>query len=123
MITVLKSKISPATVTNVNLYYCGSISIDSDIMAAADLVPYEKVDILNINNGERFSTYTIPAKSGVIEINGAAARLAMVGDKVIIISYRLVKLPSLVVTIKLDSNNKIISKDGYCISESWQSLA
>lgn len=86
---MLKSKIHRATVTQADLHYVGSITIDAELMAAADLLPGERVDVVNINNGARLSTYTIagPAGSGVIGINGAAARLAAPGDLVIIISY------------------------------------
>ncbi len=88
-ITVFRSKIHRATVTDANLNYEGSITIDSELMKLADLVPYEQVAVANINNGERFETYVIPGKanSGEIVINGAAARKAAVGDLVIIIAY------------------------------------
>ncbi len=90
MRTMLKSKIHRARVTQVNLDYEGSISIDRTLMQSADLYPYEKVDVLNLNNGARFSTYVIEgdAGSGIIGLNGAAARLAVVNDLVIIVSYR-----------------------------------
>lgn len=88
-ITLFRSKIHRATVTDANLNYEGSITIDSELMRLADLVPYEQVAVANINNGERFETYVIPGKpnSGEIVINGAAARKAAVGDLVIIIAY------------------------------------
>jgi aspartate 1-decarboxylase len=79
-------------VTEVDLDYEGSISIDRSLMEAADILPFEQVDVLNINNGARFSTYAIEGErdSGVIGINGAAARLAIKGDLVIIVSYSAV---------------------------------
>ncbi len=85
----LKSKLHRATVTDANLNYEGSISIDPEMMQAAEIRPFEKVDVVNINNGARFTTYAITGKkdSGEICLNGAAARLAHVGDKVIIITY------------------------------------
>ena len=85
----LKSKLHRATVTDANLNYEGSISIDPEMMRAAEIRPFEKVDVVNINNGARFTTYAITGKkdSGEICLNGAAARLAHVGDKVIIITY------------------------------------
>ena len=88
-LTLLKAKIHRATVTMADLHYEGSISIDTDLLEASGILIHEKVDVLNINNGERFTTYTIPAKagSGAIQVNGAAARLVQVGDPVIIISY------------------------------------
>jgi aspartate 1-decarboxylase len=84
-----KGKIHRATVTQANLNYVGSITIDQDLLAAADIYPYEKVQVVNINNGARLETYTIAGArgSGVICLNGAAARLAAEGDIVIIISY------------------------------------
>lgn len=89
MIEVLKSKIHRAVVTRANLDYVGSITIDAELMAAANLIAGEKVAVVNNNNGARFETYVIKgeAGSGAVEINGAAARLAAVGDVVIIISY------------------------------------
>ena len=88
----LRSKIYYAKVTQANLYYEGSITIDVELMEAADILSGEKLEVFNLNNGKRFSTYAIGGerKSGIICINGAAARLAQVGDKVIIISYVLV---------------------------------
>lgn len=92
MRTMLKGKIHRAQVTEVNLDYEGSITIDELLMAAADILPYEKVQVLDLNNGARFETYAIAGEqgSGEICINGAAARLVSVGDKVIILSYKLV---------------------------------
>ncbi|MBO7413111.1 MAG: aspartate 1-decarboxylase [Fibrobacter sp.] len=86
---LLKSKIHRATVTDANLNYQGSITIARDLMDAANILPYEKVGILDVNNGSRFETYVIegPAKSGMICLNGAAARLVQPGDLVIIVAY------------------------------------
>lgn len=90
-VNMFKSKIHRATVTEANLNYMGSITIDSALLEAADLLPNEKVQIVNNNNGARFETYIIPGPrdSGVICLNGAAARLVQPGDTVIIISYCL----------------------------------
>ncbi len=89
--TLYKSKIHRATVTQAELNYEGSITIDAELMEAADILAGERLEVFNLNNGERFSTYAIEGerKSGIICVNGAAARLAQVGDKVIIISYVL----------------------------------
>jgi aspartate 1-decarboxylase len=89
MRTMLKSKIHRATVTDGNIDYEGSITIDTRLMEAADILPYEQVQVLNINNGARFSTYAIEGEpgSGDICLNGAAARLAVKGDLVIILTY------------------------------------
>jgi aspartate 1-decarboxylase len=86
---MLKSKIHRARVTDANINYEGSISIDHKLMDAADILPYEQVHVLNVNNGARFSTYAIEGKAGSGEIclNGAAARLAVKGDLVIILTY------------------------------------
>lgn len=87
--TMMKSKIHRATVTEANLQYVGSITIDTVLMEQADIWPNEKVQIVNNNNGARFETYVIPGErnTGVICLNGAAARQVQVGDQVIIISY------------------------------------
>ncbi|OXM88034.1 aspartate 1-decarboxylase [Paenibacillus rigui] len=87
--TMLKSKIHRATVTEANLNYVGSITIDEDLLDMIDMLPNEKVQIVNNNNGARFETYIIPGPrgSGVICLNGAAARMVHVGDTVIILSY------------------------------------
>jgi len=88
-IEVVKSKIHKVTVTEANLQYVGSITIDEDLMDAANIIENEKVQVVNVNNGERLETYVIKGKrgSGVICLNGPAARKAQVGDIVIIISY------------------------------------
>jgi aspartate 1-decarboxylase len=89
LIEVVKSKIHNVSVTEANLNYIGSISIDEDLMEAANIIENEKVQVVNINNGERLETYVIKGKrgSGSICLNGAAARKVIVGDVVIIISY------------------------------------
>ncbi|MFA5411245.1 MAG: aspartate 1-decarboxylase [Candidatus Omnitrophota bacterium] len=91
MRTILKSKIHRARVTEANLYYTGSITIDEKLMRAADIIKGEKVEVLNLNNGQRLETYAICGKSGsgVICLNGPAARGACIGDEVIIVSYVL----------------------------------
>ena len=91
LIEVVKSKIHRVTVTEANLNYIGSITIDADLLEAANLIPNEKVAIVNNNNGERFETYIIKGEpgSGVICLNGAAARKAQPGDIIIIMSFAL----------------------------------
>lgn len=86
---MLKSKIHRATITDADLNYEGSLTIDKDLLDAVDLLPYERVMVYNINNGERFDTYTIEGEpgSGVIGLNGAAARKGLIGDQIIIVSY------------------------------------
>jgi len=92
-IQVLKSKIHRATVTDADLNYVGSITIDADLLEKADIIENEKLQVLNINNGARFETYAIAGErgSGIVCVNGAAARLVQKGDKVIILSYAVVK--------------------------------
>lgn len=87
--TMLKSKIHRATVTDANLHYEGSVTIDADLMEAANILEYEQVHVLDIDNGQRFTTYAIegPRGSGTICLNGAAARLVSKGDLVIILTY------------------------------------
>ena len=84
---MLKSKIHRACVTEVKINYEGSVTIDKKLMEEADILPYEQVQVLNINNGARFTTYAIEGNKGEICLNGAAARLAVKGDTVIILSY------------------------------------
>jgi aspartate 1-decarboxylase len=112
-IEILKSKIHRATITQANLNYIGSISVDEDLMDAANLIEFEKVQVVNINNGERLETYVIKGErgSGVISLNGAAARKASIGDLVIIAGFAQIDLdearsfkPSIVFP---DSHNKI----------------
>ena len=86
-LTMLYSKIHRASVSDANLNYVGSITIDSVLMQAAGLIEGQKVDIVNINNGERVSTYVITGKSGDMCLNGAAARKVQVGDKIIVMAY------------------------------------
>lgn len=118
MRTMLKSKIHRARVTDGNISYEGSITIDKVLMEAADILPYEQVQVLNINNGARFSTYAIEGKQhgGEICLNGAAARLAAKGDTVIILTYHEVEeeaardyMPKLVY---VNSENRITHTKG-----------
>lgn len=116
LLEFLFSKIHRATVTDANLEYVGSITIDENLMKAAKLQEWQKVEILNINNGERFQTYVIKGEAGskTICINGAAARKAQKGDKVIIVSYAHLESherngfkPTIIL---VDENNNIINQ-------------
>ncbi len=117
VITLLKSKLHRATVTQADLHYEGSITIDADLLNKADILPYEQVDVLNINTGARFTTYAIEGKkgSGVIGINGAAARLAQAGDLVIICAYARMESAEAKkhkpTVLLMDANNKVKSDD------------
>ncbi len=114
---MLLSKIHRAAVTSANLNYEGSITIDETLMKAANILPYERVQVLNINNGTRAETYAIEGRkdSGEIVMNGAIARIAQVGDLVIIISYGLVEEEQAKVMcpkiIHVDQKNKITKID------------
>ena len=111
---MMKSKIHRATVTEANLNYVGSITIDEDLMEAADLLENEKVQIVDNNNGSRLETYVIPGPrgSGVICLNGAAARLVQPGDTVIIISYAVMSQEELKgyrpTVVFVDEHNKAV---------------
>ena len=116
LIEFCKSKIAHGSITEAQLYYEGSITIDANILKAADVIQGEKVEVLNVQNGNRFSTYAIAGKSGSREIclNGPAARLGVVGDQIIILSYALLdkeeaKKASTKI-VYLDDNNKIKKK-------------
>ncbi len=87
--TMLKSKIHRATVTDCDLHYVGSITIDPDLLEAADILEHEQVHVVDVDNGARFETYTIAGErgSGTVQVNGAAARLVHAGDTIIVISY------------------------------------
>ena len=109
---MLKSKIYYATITDTQLYYKGSITIDEKIMKEADLLEGEKVEVLNLNNGNRLETYVIKGKrKGVICLNGPAARLGVKNDKIIILSYALYNEEELkrlkVKFVELDERNKV----------------
>ena len=111
--TMLGGKIHRATVTEADLNYVGSITIDQDLLDAAGILVNEKVAIVNNNNGERFETYTIPGErgSGVVCLNGAAARLVQKGDIVIIMSYVMLSEPEIAAhepkVVLVDKHNKI----------------
>ena len=113
LITFCKSKISHATITEAELHYHGSITVDADLLEAANILEGEKVEVLNINNGSRFETYAIMGKggSGQFCLNGPAARLGLVGDQIIILSYALMDpaeaKKSKIKVIHLDEKNRI----------------
>lgn len=115
---MMKSKLHRARVTDANLKYMGSITIDKKLMEAADLIPFEKVQVLNINNGARFETYVIEGEhgTGTICLNGAAARLVQLDDEVIIISYAMVPAKDINSfkprIVFLDETNQIIKEEG-----------
>lgn len=113
--TMLKSKIHRATVTQADLHYIGSLTVDADLLRAADILPGELIHVVDINNGARLETYAIegPAGSGIIGVNGAAARLVHTGDLIIVIGYGIVPddearqlVPKVV---HVDGKNQIIS--------------
>jgi len=115
--TMLKSKIHRATITASDLHYVGSITIDPDLLEAADILPHEQVHVVDVDNGARFETYTLVGErgSGVIQVNGAAARLVHAGDTVIVISYADYSREDLEsyepVVVHVDRDNAIIQVD------------
>ncbi len=110
--TLLRAKIHRVTITGSELHYEGSISVDERLMEAGKFVAFEKVEIYNVNNGNRFSTYIIPGKPGEIRLNGAAARLGMKGDIIIIASYAEVNEQELTdfrpYLVYVDENNDVV---------------
>ncbi len=111
--TMLKSKIHRVTITQADLHYDGSLTIDENLMQAAGIIPFERVHVYNISNGERFETYAIrgEAGSGVIGLNGAAARKGHVGDLIIIVTYAQYDESELTdfepIILLCDGNNRI----------------
>lgn len=110
---MLKSKIHRAKITDANLYYEGSFTIDEELLEVANILPYERVSVVNINNGERFDTYVIPGERGSRQfcLNGAAARKGAIGDEVIVISYSIYTEEELKnykpIVVFLDKDNNI----------------
>ena len=120
---LLRAKIHRATVTDTNVEYEGSLTLDTRLMAAAGLVPFERIDVYNVNNGARFSTYVIKGEpgSGTVCVNGAAARLATSGDRVIIAAYASFDESEIVghepMVVLVDSKNRITSTSGAAASK------
>jgi len=114
--TIYKSKIHGAIVTEANLEYTGSIAIDENLLKAADIVPNERVQIVNLNNGSRIETYAIAGRkgSGIICMNGGAARWAVVGDRILIISYAMMEAKDALTfrpkVVFVNKKNKITGK-------------
>jgi aspartate 1-decarboxylase len=115
--TMLKSKIHRATVTDCDLDYVGSITIDPELLEAADILEFEQVSVVDVNNGARFETYTIAGQSGSreIKVNGAAARLVHRGDTIIVISYATYERDELAAydprVVHVDAHNEILNVD------------
>jgi len=120
LIEFCKSKIAHGFITEAELHYEGSITIDEELLRAVDIIPGEKVEVLNINNGNRFNTYAIAGQpgSGQICLNGPAARLGVVGDQIIILSYALIEREEArnfkTKIIHLNENNKIKTQSMGC---------
>ncbi|MFN3603235.1 MAG: aspartate 1-decarboxylase [Leptonema sp. (in: bacteria)] len=121
---MFKAKIHRATVTDANLHYEGSLTVDEELLIASGIRPYEKVSVVNINNGARFETYIIKGKAnqGEICLNGAAARLGQVGDKIIIISYALIEESEIPENyeprvVLVNENNQIVKVTGNFITK------
>ena len=113
---MMKSKIHRATVTDANLNYIGSITLGRELMAAADILEWEQVTVLDIDNGARFETYAIPGEAASVCLNGAAARLVHPGDKVIVLTYADYEDAELQagfepLVVHVDASNRIIDED------------
>jgi aspartate 1-decarboxylase len=115
LISMCQSKIHRATITEANLHYRGSLTVDKTLLKASGMLPYQQVSVVNINNGSRLETYLIEGEegSGVICLNGAAARLGTVGDKIIIISYAMMDKASISpdyspIVVHVDENNRMV---------------
>ena len=128
-LTVLKSKIHRATVTGASLDYEGSLTISEDLAELVDLIPYEKILVANLSNGERFETYAIfgPAQRGIIELNGATAHLGKIGDRITIMSFARVPheegalhKPRILV---LNEKNEIVRHDEGASAHSFRIVA
>jgi aspartate 1-decarboxylase len=115
---LMKSKVHRATITAADLHYEGSLTLDADLMRAADLLPYEEVQVVNVNNGERFVTYLLAgaAGSGTVQLNGAAARLGYPGDLVIIMAFADLDADELAqfepAVVFVDAQNRIAADPG-----------
>lgn len=114
---MLKAKIHRATVTDCNIHYEGSITVDVELLRAADILPYEKVSVADINNGERFDTYVIPGGpgSGVMCVNGAAARKVQIGDLIILFGYGYLREEEIAAdfaprVVQVDAHNHRVSR-------------
>lgn len=107
--TLLNGKIHRATVTGADLHYAGSITVDSQLLEAANILPYERVQVVDVNNGNRLETYTIAGEpdSGIIQLNGAAAHLVKIGDTVIVMSYVQIQDP-----VPRDWKPRVVLVDG-----------
>jgi len=114
--SIYKSKIQGLRVTEANLEYIGSITIDEELLDVADIIPNERVQIVNLNNGSRIETYVMPGEkgSGTVCMNGGAARYAVVGDRLLIISYAIMETKDAVIfkpkIIFVNDKNKVINK-------------
>lgn len=126
MITLFKGKLHRLTVTEADLYYEGSITLDAELLEAAKILPYEKVQVVNVNNGSRLETYTIPAERGsrTVCLNGPAARLNAPGDEIIVIAYADLTpeeaeshRPRVVLVDKNNDPKEVMDLDGTPISE------
>lgn len=120
---MMKSKIHRATVTSANLHYVGSVSIDPELMALADVLPWEQVAVLDIDNGARFETYAIEGGPGEVCLNGAAARLVSPGDRVILITYADYAEDELRTyvprVVHVDRSNRVVDEETARLDASW----
>lgn len=117
MRTFVSAKLHNLRVTGASLDYIGSVTIDADLLEAADISPYEAIDIVNLNNGERWTTYALPGTSGVFTLNGGGARLGLAGDRCVIMSYRREHEFSGARSVFVDERNEIVRQLRYPLLE------
>ncbi|AWN03707.1 aspartate decarboxylase [Gordonia phage Jace] len=117
MRTFCSAKLHNIHVTGASLEYIGSVTVDADLLDAADIAPYEQIDIVNLNNGERWTTYALPGKPGVFTLNGGGARLGLPGDRCVIMSYRQEREFSGARSVFVDEQNRIVRQLRYPLTE------
>lgn len=117
MRTFVSAKLHDVTVTDAVIRYIGSVTIDKELMRAADIMPYEQVHVCNLNNGARWVTYALPGKEGVFELNGPGARNGEIGDRCVIMTYRQEETYSGCKAIFVDENNRQIKELEYPIAD------
>lgn len=117
MRTFCSAKLHNIHVTGASLEYIGSVTVDADLLDAADIAPYERIDIVNLNNGERWTTYALPGKPGVFTLNGGGARLGLPGDRCVIMSYRQEREFSGARSVFVDERNQIVRQLRYPLVE------
>lgn len=120
MRTYVAGKIHDLTVTDAHLRYVGSVTIAHDVLAAAGIEPYEQVDVVNLNNGQRWTTYALPGDPGVFTLNGGGARLGLPGDQCVVMAYRQADTFPGAVAVFCDATNQVVRELTYPLPEGWR---